>query len=500
VLTHFYSLNKIKKLAGQTLVYGMSTILVRALAWLIAPFHTHVFHPSDYGIISELYAYVAFINVIFMYGMETAFFRFATKSKDDADKIFSTAMYSLLVTTSFFVAVLWMFSGKLAEALQYPDMGFMVVMLAFIMGLDALANIPFAKLRLEGKPLQYVFVKAFNVVVYVLLNIFFLYPLFKGADSFELAGMTIDRKTGIYFVFVANLIASIGTLLLFIPQFLKQQWSFCNDTWKQMMKYGLPFVIVGLAGIVNETLDRVLLKYLLPYDTQEERLAQLGIYSAAYKLSIFMNLVVQAFRMGAEPFFFKQSGEKDAKEVYAQVMHYFVILGLFVFLGVSFNLDWLILLLGEKYHAGKTVVPIVLMAYLFLGIYYNLSVWYKLTDKTFNATFISIAGALITIIFNVIFIPKIGFYASAWATLLAYVGMSLISYFWGRKYYPVDYPFSRMSGYFFLALLLFALSEIINVPSIYLSLTINNLLLLVFAAFAFYFDLYKFGKSKGPRP
>jgi O-antigen/teichoic acid export membrane protein len=493
-------LNKIKKLAGQTLVYGVSTILVRALAWLIAPFHTRVFEPSEYGVISELYAYVAFINVVFMYGMETAFFRYATKNKDGADKIFSTIMFSLLVTTSFFVATLCIFSNQIAAFIQYPDRGFLVVILALIIGFDTLANIPFAKLRLEGKPLKYVFVKAFNVVIFVLLNVVILFPLLKSTEGYQLFGFTVNSYTGIAFVFVANLAASVATLMLFAPQFLKQKWSFCIDTWRDMMKYGLPFVIVGLAGIVNETLDRVLLKYLLPYATQEERLAQMGIYSAAYKLSIFMNLVVQAFRMGAEPFFFKQAGEKDAKEVYAQVMNYFVIFSLVVFLGVSFNLDWLIMLLGEKYHAGRAVVPIVLMAYLVLGIYYNLSVWYKVTDNTFYATFISIAGAIVTIVFNVLFIPKIGFYASAWATLLSYSTMAIISWIWSRKYYPVEYPFKRLLGYFLLALFLFGVSEWINVSSIYLSLTINNILLLVFLGFAFYFDLYKIKQSKGARP
>lgn len=430
-----------------------------------------------------------------MYGMETAFFRFATKSGTESDKVFSTSLLSLIASTSVFVLGIGLLSERIAEIIHYPGMGYMVWMLAFIIGFDTLANIPFAKLRLDGKPLNYVMVKAINVVLFVLLNILFLYPLLK-ADSYHLLGFEINKSNGVAYVFVANLLASVATLMFFMPMFLKLKWEFCLQTWRNIMRYGLPFIIVGLAGIVNETLDRVLLKYLLPYENHEDRMAQIGIYSAAYKLSIFMNLVVQAFRMGAEPFFFKQAGEKDAKEVYAQVMNYFVILSLLIFLGVSFNLDWLILMLGEKYHEGKLVVPIVLMAYLFLGIYYNLSVWYKLTDKTHYATLISIAGAGVTIAINVIFIPRIGYFASAWATLFAYVFMAFISWMWGRKYYPVTYPFGRLSFYFVFALLLFALSQMVNFPSLWATLTFNNALLLFFAAVAYYFDVHKFFKSK----
>jgi O-antigen/teichoic acid export membrane protein len=277
--------------------------------------------------------------------------------------------------------------------------------------------------------------------------------------------------------------------------FLQQKWSFCKKTWNDMLRYGLPFIVVGLAGIENETLDRVLLKYLLPYENQEDRMAQIGIYSAAYKLSIFMNLIVQAFKMGAEPFFFKQAGEKDAKEVYAQVMNYFVILSLFVFLGVSFNLDWLMLVMGSGYQAGKMVVPIVLMAYLFLGIYYNLSVWYKLTDKTHYATVIAIAGATVTVVVNVVFIPKIGYFASAWATLLAYITMAIISWIWGKKYYPVDYPLGRLFFYFVFAVGLYLLSVFIQIDTLWISLLVNNSLLLLFLAVAYYFDIHKFFKS-----
>lgn len=481
-------MKKIQNLAGQTVIYGLSTILVRAMAWLVAPFHTRIFHPTEYGVISEMYAYVAFINVVFMYGMETAFFRFATKKEQNQDAVFSTIMFSLLATTAVFVTGFVLLSGKIAVWLQYPGKGPLVAMLAFIIGLDTLANIPFAKLRLQGKPLKYVGVKALNVLIFVGLNVLFFYPLLTKEVSF-LFGFEITKINGVAFVFVANLMASIITLLVFIPQLLKQQWAFCLETWRAMMRYGLPFVIVGLAGIVNETLDRVLLKYLLPYDTLDERMAQVGIYSAAYKLSIFMNLVVQAFRMGAEPFFFKQAGEKDAKEVYASLMKYFTIFCLIVFLGVSLNLDLIIQVLGAKYHEGKVVVPIILMAYLFLGVFYNLSVWYKITDKTHYAIFIALAGAFITIAINVVFIPKIGYEASAWATLWAYVGMSFISWLWGRSYYKIDYPILRIIKYFVVAMGLFLLSQQLNIENLWLRLLFSNLLLVIFITIAYFLDL-----------
>ena len=482
-------MSKLKQLAGQTAIYGISTILVRSLNWLISPFHTYVFgeNQSDLGIVVELYAYIAFVNVILMYGMETAFFRYASKQKESHNKVFSTGMLSLLISTIGFVIAILIFSQNIATALQYPHLQHIVIMLAFIIGFDTLSNIPFAKLRLEGKPMSYVKIKLVNVLITVGLNFILLFPLYmKKPDMF---GFTMQMDNALTYVFVANLVASVCTFLIFVPGILKTKFEFCRDTWNDMMRYGLPLIVVGLAGTVNETIDRILLKYLLPLDTLEARNAQVAIYGSVYKLAIFMSLVVQAYRMGAEPFFFRQADDKDALETVAKAMNLFVIMGLIIFLGVSFNLDWIILIIEESYRTAKDIVPIVLMAYLFLGIFYNLSVWYKLGDKTHYAMVISIVGAIVTIIINVIFIPKYGYWASAWATLASYFVMTIISWQWGKKYYPVKYDVTKILFYLVLALGMYGLS--INLPdmNIIYKLIINNALLLCFIGIAFVKDI-----------
>lgn len=482
-------MSKLKQLASQTALYGISTILVRSLNWLITPFHTHVFesNPNEFGIIVELYAYIAFINVVLMYGMETAFFRYASESKEKQNKVFSTAMLSLLISTIAFVTTIVLFAQRIADLLQYPNIQPIIILIAFILGFDTLSNIPFAKLRLEGKPMKYIFVKLVNVVITVSLNFFLLYPILKGNPS--MFGLSLNENNALYYVFLANLAGSAFTFIYFIPSFLKTKLEFSMQVWKDLMKYGLPLVIVGLAGIVNETMDRILLKYFLPQESLVERNIQVAYYGAAYKLAIFMSLVVQAYKMGAEPFFFKQAKDKDALETVAKAMTIFVIMGAFIFLGVSFNLDWIIQILGENFTAAKNVVPIILMAYLFLGIFYNLSVWYKVGDKTHYATIISITGALVTIAINVAFIPTYGYWASAWATFASYLVMTLFSWQWGKKYYPVPYELKKIAFYLFIALFLFLISYVFEAKSFLLNLIFNNFLLLLFLIISYFKDI-----------
>lgn len=482
-------MSKLKRLAGQTAIYGISTILVRSLNWLINPFHTYVFgeNQSDMGIIVEFYAYVAFVNVLLMYGMETAFFRYASKDKENQNRVFSTAMLSLLITTSFFVILISSFSQTIADALLYPHLAHIVVILAFIVGFDTLSNIPFAKLRLESKPMQYVKIKLVNVLITVGLNFFLLFPILRENPS--MFGLPLQSEHALLYVFIANLAASAFTFLIFVPGFFQRKFEFCKKTWTDMMRYGLPLIVVGLAGIVNETIDRILLKYLLPQDSLSERNAQVGIYGSVYKLAIFMSLVVQAYRMGAEPFFFNQAKDKDALQTVAKAMSIFVIMGIAIFLGVSFNLDWIILIIAESFREAKDIVPILLMAYLFLGVFYNLSVWYKLGDKTHYAMVISITGALVTILINVIFIPKYGYWASAWATLASYLVMTIVSWQWGKRYYPVPYQLKKIAFYFALGLSLLALSVYVVPQSLPLQLIWKNSLLLIFLGIAYVQDI-----------
>ncbi|MFN0274136.1 MAG: polysaccharide biosynthesis C-terminal domain-containing protein [Chitinophagales bacterium] len=492
--------NSLRKLAGQTAVYGLSTILVRMLNYLLAPLHTRVFlDQGDYGAISELYAYVTFLNVIFMYGMETAFFRFAKNgnSLQQNRTVFSTAQTSLLFTTLIFLFPLLFLSGNIANVLQYPGQGEYVIYFALIIAFDTLVNIPFAKLRLENKPWKYFTIKLVNVGINIFFNFFFLLPALTGNDKlFAFTGFVYKPELGVAYVFMANLIASTVTFLIFTRTFFNLH--FDRTLWKKMMRYGLPLIIIGLAGMINETIDRILLKYWLP-GTPAENLKQVGIYSAVYKISIFMTLAVQAFRMGAEPFFFNNAAEKNAPRTYADVMKYFVIVCCFIFLLVGMFPEVFKIIIGENYHEGLFIVPILLMANLFLGIYYNQSVWYKLTDKTTFATLIPIVGAAITLVLNFLLIPKIGYQGSAWATLACYGGMVILSYIIGQKYYPVPYNLRKILLYLVLSVLFCLLGlqcvkwfENMHFVQIFSRIVLLGLFILV----AYWMDLQKILRKK----
>lgn len=450
------SSSALRGLLGQTAVYGLSTVAVRLLNYALVPLHTVAFANSlaDYGILSELYAWVTFLNVLFMYGMETAFFRFAQddlnrpdgRRAPDPALVFGTAFTSLAVTTALGCTLLMAGAPSIAGYLDLPGQARYIVWFAAIIGLDTLANLPFAVLRQQARPGYYLLVKLLNVGVNVGLNFFFLWPLVAGDPQvFAGLGFVYDPAMGVGYVFLANLAASAVTLVALVPLLLGLQFHFDRNLLRQMLAYGSPFLLAGLAGMVNETLDRILLVRWLPGDTLANR-AQVGLYSAAYKLSIFMTLAVQAFRLGAEPFFFRMAGQRDAAQVYALVMRGFVVAGCAIFVGVSVLLQPLGFILGANYREALGVVPILLLANLFLGIFYNLAVWYKVTDRTQSAIWLALAGALITLAGNAWGIPRFGYWASAWTTLAAYGAMAALSGLWGQRHYPIPYPVARLSG------------------------------------------------------
>ena len=458
----------IKKLAGQTIVYGLSTMLARFINYLLLPLHTAVFVPANYGVVSALYSYVSLLNVLFTYGMETGFFRFATHEKNK-HRVYSTAQVSLLVSSLVFGITITLFANPIATLIHFPNHPQYVIVFAWIMATDAICAIPFARLRIENRPVKYGMIKLLNVGVNVLLNAWFLViqPWMQTGTLFSK-----QPEDSILYVFISNLIASIVTLLVLLavvrrvrtnsnialdtePEEKKSnRLIFDSAIWKKMIRYSLPLLIVGLAGMVNETLDRVLLLNYLPYDS-EKNLAQVGIYSASYKLSILMTLFVQAYRMAAEPFFFNESRNTDAKVMYARTMNYFVIACSFIFIFVMCFLDYFKYFLGDKnYYEGLQIVPILLLANLCLGVYYNLTIWYKLTDKTLFGSYISVFGAIVTLVLNYILIPKIGYLGSAWTTLACYASMMVISFFSGQYFYRVPYNVLKFFLYVETALLI----------------------------------------------
>ncbi len=486
----------VKKLAGQTVIYGLTTIVGRFLNYLLVPLHTAVFQPADYGVVTELYAYVSFLNIVFTYGMETAYFRFASL-EPNKKRVFDTAFLSLLISTLLFTGFIVLFSNPIAVAMEYSNHPEYIRWFALILGLDTLCAIPFGKLRMENRPKVYSFYKLLNIGVNIGLNFLFLVlcPLVieKGHFSFmkPVLSTIYNPEIGVGYVFIANLIASFVTLVGLIPFFIHKKYDADLLLWKKMLRYAAPLIIVGLAGMVNETFDRIMLKFLLPY-SHEITMAQIGIYGACYKLSLIMTMFVQAYKMAAEPFFFNESARKDAKKIYARTMNYFIIVCSVIFVGILLFLDVIKYFINERYFSGLAVVPILMMANLCLGVYYNLTVWYKLTDQTRIGAYIALIGAVITLGLNFLLIPKIGFMGSAWATLACYAAMMVISYFQGQYYYPIPYDVRKFLIYVAAALLFYFVGSSIS-PQLLsvghlLYAGVNLLLLTGFLFFIFFVE------------
>jgi len=438
----------IKKLASQTAIYGISSIFGRFLNYLLVPLYTYYFSAAEYGVVSEFYAYAGFFSVLLLFGFETGYFRFRDKDHTGKDVAYSTALiFVVLVNLGFFLTIL-LVNTRLSAALNYANHPEYVLCFTLILILDAIASIPFARLRAEDRAFRFAGIKLIEILTTVLLSLFFIIycPKVYAENPQSWIALIYFPEIGIGYIFIANLIASIFKFLLLAPQLKGLAWGFDRQLFGRMIRYSLPMVVIGFAGIINEMLDRALLKYLLPYDSQTN-MKMLGIYSACYKLSILMTLFIQAFRYAAEPFFFAYSDKSDARTIYAKVLKFFVIFCVFIFLLVTLFIDFFKYFLGDEFRAGLEVVPILLLANLFLGIYVNLSIWYKLTDRTLMGAFVSLAGAGLTIVLNVWWIPVYGFVGSAWATLACYAGMAIVSYLLGRRYYPVAYDVKRVLAY-----------------------------------------------------
>jgi O-antigen/teichoic acid export membrane protein len=438
----------IKKLAGQTLWYGASSIAARFLNYLLTPYLTAQLLTDAYGEMSILYAAIPFLNVIFTYGLETAYFRYAS-TKEQHEQVYNTATVSLIVSTSIFTVLLVLFNKQFAEWLRIPNHPEYFTYSALIIGFDALATLAFAKLRYEGRPVKFATVRIAGIVINIAAVFFFLSvcpKLYKdNPNSFIHAFYNPANKVG--YVIIANLIQSIVTFLLLSKEFFSFKWQFNSRLWKDVILYSSPLILAGFAGMINETFDRIMLSWWSSAPTIKQAKAEVGIYSACYKLSILITLFIQAFRMGAEPFFFKQAQGQQPQKIYARVMKFFVIIICFMFLVVALFLDVWKYFINKNYWSGLNVVPILLLANMFLGIYYNLSIWYKLSNKTIAGAWITLAGALITLIINYLFIPRFGYLACAWATFFCYGSMMVISYIWGQNNYRVPYAWRKLVAY-----------------------------------------------------
>lgn len=479
-------MNPIKKLAGQTAIYGLSNIVGRLLNYLLVPLYTRVFAPAEYGVVAELSSYVALLYVVLIYGMETAYFRFS-RSEKDMMTVYRAAAWSLLATSSIFIFLVTFFASPIASGLGYADHPEYIRWFAIIIGVDAFMAIPFAKLRQENRPLRFAFVKLINIGTNIGLNLLFilLFPYLLKHSGSELVtnwiNILYNPQTGVGYIFIATLISSLLTLFFLIPEMRGIIGKFDLKLWKQMIFYALPLLIMGLSGSINESFDRILLKHMLP--DPNTAMAELGIYAACYKISIIMTIFIQTFRFAAEPFFFGESDKTDARKTYAQVMNYFVIICLVIFLATTLYLETVKAFVGKDYYAGLDVVPILLLANLFLGVFYNLSIWYKLTNRTIFGAYISLIGAAVTLLTNVLLIPVLGYMGAAWSHFICYAAIMILSYVYGQKYYPVPYNLRKIGLYFGAALLIYGANEWIKtlVPGFYLLRA--SLLMMLFIAF-----------------
>lgn len=473
--------NPLKKLASQTAVYGLGSVLPRVITFLYSFVLTYIFEqPSELSANIVFYSYISFLNILFTYGMETAFFHFSNKV-DDKARVYSTAVISIIVSCIGLSLLFILFSGSIAEFIKEPEHVNYIIWCVLIVATDAIMAIPFARMRLNNQAKRFGALKLLNVSVFILICIFY-FNVCKPAylDNPESAfGKFYNPEVGVGYMFLAGLLANLVSLLFLAKEFIGVQYVFDKDLWKQMLRYALPLLILGFAGMINETFDRFILIYLLPEDVAK---TQTGIYGQCYRIAMFMTIFTTAFKYAAEPFFFNHAKHEDSKKLNAMVMKYYILFCLFLFLGTMMNLPWLQKVVSENYRSGLGVVPILLLANLCVGVYWNLSIWFKLTGQTKYGAIITVMGAVITLVINFMGIPKFGYMACAWATLASYGAMMVASYLLGQKYYPIKYNLRSIFVFTFLALGFYFISTIYSsMQNIYIKLILNNILLALFA-------------------
>ncbi len=481
-------MSALKKLAGETMIYGVPSIVGRFLNLLLTPIYTYTFPASEYGILGNLLAYVAFFQVLLTYGMETSYFRFASKS-DKPNEIFGTSMVALSVTSLLFVIIITIFSSEISGWAGYPDQHLYIVWMGITVALDAVTAIPFARLRLQQRPIKFAFFKIINIGINILLNLFWilLCPRILSHNPDSFVQYLYSPKIGIGYAFLSYLIASVVTMLLFLPDLGIKKMVIKTEMLRTMLNYGWPILVVGLAGMVTLNIDKILIPQLI--DKSKDPMYELGVYAASGKLAILMTLFIQAFRFSFEPFLFSHYKNEASKSVYSLIMNYFVIFGLLIFLGVIFYMDILKYFIGPQragYHEALKIVPWMLMGNLFMGIFYTQSLWYKLTDQTKYGAIFSVIGGVITLIINILFIPTLGYMASAYGFFFSSLIITIISYYYGQKYFPVKYDLKKIGSYFFVAMILYIIGIKMNLQNTYLSYFFKTLLFSIFLLFIWY--------------
>ena len=428
----------LKQLAGQTMIYGLSTILARIINFLFVPIYTRLLTPENYGVVTEFMAYIAVLQVVLVLGLETGCFRFANKEGVDPRKVYSSAFVTVFCVSATFLALMIAFATPIADALGYEGYQSCIMYMGGILAMDAVTAILFARLRQENKALKFALIKTAKIITETVANL----VLFLWVPKH------FDVVPDFSFVILAIFISCIVCTLLFIPDFLRLSFSLDRKLMRQMLAYSLPLMVAALPGVVNDFLDRILFRY---FDTNADAWrSSLGLYQAAVKLAVIMNLFIQMFRYAAEPFFFRRAREKDSKQLYAKVQEYFTSFCGLVFLGVILYIDIIALILGPQFREAVGVVPVMLLSYMILGMLFNVSMWYKLSGKTDMAVWITLSGLAVTALVIVLFMPKYSYWAAAYGHLASYVVMFAISAILGARYYPIPYRWGRLAGIFIL--------------------------------------------------
>ena len=477
----------VKSLAKDTAIYGCSSIIGRFLNWCLVPLYTSMFAAAEYGIVTYVYSVVALALIILTYGMETGFFRFANHEHygENPRTVYSTALMSLGASSTLFFILLMAFLGPVTRMLECGDHTSYVWMMGAAVALDAFTAMPFSYLRFTNRALRFATVKLINIGLNIGFNLFFILIcpwLWEQAPGW--IAWFYDPDFGIGYIFLANFISSAATLLLLLPELKGFAWRFDAQLWRRMIVYSFPLLVLGIAGIMNQTIDKILLPVLVT--DKADAMTQLGIYGANYKIAIVMVMFIQAFRFAYEPFIFAQHRQEgnDSLRAYREAMKWFVIFSMFIFLGVMYYLDFLRYFISPRYFSGLKVVPIVMIAEFFFGVFFNLSLWYKLTDRTIWGMWFSLIGLGVTIVLNVWLVPRMGYMGCAWAALGCYGVMMTASYLIGRIKHPIGYDVPRLTLYFVLAMGLYALSIVISTPHTWLNMAARTLLLIIYVIFA----------------
>ena len=464
----------LKSLAKETAIYGVSSIVGRFLNYLLVPVYTIALPASSggYGVVTNIYAWVALILVLLTCGMETGFFRFANKGQDDPMRVYSTTLLSVSIGSLVFVALGLLFLEPIAGWLEYGEHPWYIGMMMIVVAMDAIQSIPFAYLRYKKRPIKFAALKLLFIFLNIALNLFY-YVILEGND--------------VGYAFLFNLVCTSVVMVCMIPELRGFTYVLDKELLKRMLRYSLPLVILGVAGILNQVADKIIFPFVYPDEAEDT--IQLGIYGAASKIAMIMAMFTQAFRFAYEPFVFGKSKEKDSREMYAQAMKFFIIFTLLAFLAVMFYLDILRHVIGRDYWDGLRVVPIVMAAEIFMGIYFNLSFWYKLIDETRWGAYFSLTGCIILILMNIFLVPKYGYIACAWAGFTGYGVAMLLSYFVGQKKYPIQYDLKAIGMYVLLAAVLYVAAEYVSIDNIYLRMAYRTVLLLLFIAYVVKRDL-----------